>query len=175
MHHTLRRLRGHLANARPQPRTLHGYFAVDGAQHRRATVLVAQDSGDRAKAGAEIGPSELAEGSVYGRSMCSGLSDTTSMLQLRISLRGVSPPVWRRLLIHEEITIADLQHVMQLALGWNDEHVHQFMSRGWRYGGHREGALQFFDGPDTLSLAAFGLHEHERFAYVYDFTRMVVT
>jgi hypothetical protein len=92
------------------------------------------------------------------------------MLQLRISLRGVSPPVWRRLLIPEEITIADLQHVMQLAMGWNDEHVHQFMSRGWRYGGHREGALQCFDGPDTLSLAAFGLHEHERFAYVYDFT-----
>ena len=126
--------------------------------------------GDRAKAGAEIGPSELAEGSVYGRSMCSGLSDTTSMLQLRISLRGVSPPVWRRLLIHEEITIAELHHVMQLAMGWNDEHLHQFMIRGWRYGGHREGALQFFDGPDTLSLAAFGLHEHERFAYVYDFT-----
>ena len=42
MHYTLRRLRGLLASARPQPRTLHGYFAVDSAQHRRATVLVAQ-------------------------------------------------------------------------------------------------------------------------------------
>ncbi|KAA0998999.1 plasmid pRiA4b ORF-3 family protein [Paraburkholderia panacisoli] len=39
-----------------------------------------------------------------------------------------------------------------------------------RYGGHRDGALQVFDGPDTLSLAAIGLHEHDRFAHLYDFT-----
>ncbi|CAB3806234.1 hypothetical protein LMG28614_06344 [Paraburkholderia ultramafica] len=54
-------------------------------------------------------------------------------------------------------------------MGWNNEHLHQLIVRGWRYGGHREGALQFFDGPDTLSLAAFGLREYERFAYGYDF------
>jgi hypothetical protein len=97
-------------------------------------------------------------------------SDATSVLQLRISLRGVSPPVWRRLLIPEQITIAQLHRVMQLAMGWNDGHLHQFVIRGWRYGGHRDGALQFFDGPDTLPLAVFGLHVHERFAYVYDFS-----
>ena len=74
--------------------------------------------------------------------MDSDSSEVSPVLQLRISLRGVSPPVWRRLLIPEQITIAH----------------------------HRDGAFQFFDGPDTLNLAAFGLHEHERFAYVYDFT-----
>lgn len=102
--------------------------------------------------------------------MYSDPSEATSLLQLRISLRGVSPPVWRRLLIPERITVAQLHHVMQLAMGWTDEHLHQFIIRGWRYDGHRDGALQFFDGPDSLSLAEFGLHEHERFAYVYDFT-----
>lgn len=55
-------------------------------------------------------------------------------------------------------------------MGRNDEHLHQFVIRGWRYGRHRDGALQFLDDPDTLSLTAFGLYEHERFAYVYDFT-----
>jgi len=102
--------------------------------------------------------------------MDSDSSEATSVLQLRISLRGVSPPVWRRLLIPEQITIAQLHHVMQLAMGWHDEHLHRFVIRGWHYGGHRDGALQFFDGPDTLSLAAFSLHEHERFTYLYDFT-----
>ena len=97
-------------------------------------------------------------------------SETTSVLQLRISLQGVSPPFWRRLLIPERITIAQLHHVMQLAMGWSGEHLHQFVIRGWRYGGHRDGAMPFFAGPNTLSLAAFGLREHERFAYVYDFT-----
>ncbi|MEX3985134.1 hypothetical protein AB4Y45_39925 [Paraburkholderia sp. EG287A] len=58
----------------------------------------------------------------------------------------------------------------KLAMGWSDEHRHRLIIRGWRYGGHRDGALQFFDGPDTLSLVAFGLHEHERFGYLYDVT-----
>jgi hypothetical protein len=40
--------------------------------------------------------------------MDSDPSDPLSFLQLRISLRGVSPPVWRRLLISEQITIAQL-------------------------------------------------------------------
>jgi hypothetical protein len=33
-------------------------------------------------------------------------------------LRGVSPPVWQRLLIPEPSTVAQLHHVMQLAIGW---------------------------------------------------------
>ena len=125
---------------------------------------------DRAKAGAGIGSANMTEGCVYSVSMDSSPSEATSVLQLRISLRGVSPPVWRRLLIPEEITIAQLHQVMQLAMGWSDEHLHRFVIRGWRYGGHRDGAFQFFDGPDTLPFAAFGLHVHERFAYLYDFT-----
>jgi hypothetical protein len=127
-------------------------------------------SRDRAKAGARIGPEKITEGGVYSGSMDSDSSEATSVLQLRISLRGVSPPVWRRLLIPEQITIAQLHHVMQLAMGWHDEHLDRFVIRGWHYGGHRDGALRFFDGPDTLSLAAFNLHEHERFTYLYDFT-----
>jgi hypothetical protein len=59
---------------------------------------------------------------------------------------------------------------MQLAMDWKDEHLHRLIVRGWRYGGHRDGAFQFFDSLDTLSVAAFGLHEHERFAYLYEFT-----
>lgn len=55
-------------------------------------------------------------------------------------------------------------------MGWKDEHLHRFIVRGWRYGGHRDDAFQFFDSLDTLSVAAFGLHEHERFVYLYDFT-----
>jgi hypothetical protein len=78
--------------------------------------------------------------------MDSDSSEVTSVLQWRIRVRGVSPPVWRRLLIPEEITIAQLHDVMQLAMGWNDEHLHRFIIRRWRYGGHRDGALQFFDG-----------------------------
>ena len=56
--------------------------------------------------------------------MDSSPSEATSVLQLRISLRSVSTPVCRQLLIPEQITIAQLHHVMQLAMSWTDEHLH---------------------------------------------------
>ncbi|MDT8843942.1 IS1096 element passenger TnpR family protein [Paraburkholderia fungorum] len=74
--------------------------------------------------------------------MYSAPSEVPFVLQLRIGLRGVSPPVWRHLLIPGQVTIAQLHHVMLLAMGRNDEHLRQFVIRGWHYGGHRDGALQ---------------------------------
>jgi len=71
-------------------------------------------------------------------------SGTTSLLRLRFSLRGVSPSVWRRLLISQQITIAQLHHVMQLAMVWNDEHLHLFIIRGsalWRASRRRTAVL----------------------------------
>ncbi|TDG17739.1 hypothetical protein EYW47_36580 [Paraburkholderia silviterrae] len=50
--------------------------------------------------------------------MDSDSSDQSSVLQLRISLRCVGPPVCRRVLIPEQTTIAQLHQVMQLAMGW---------------------------------------------------------
>jgi hypothetical protein len=83
---------------------------------------------------------------------------------------GRRPPVWRRLLILEQVTIVLLHHVIQLEKGFDDEHLNQFITHGWCYGGHRDDALQFFAGPKALSLAAAGWREHGRVAYVYDFT-----
>jgi hypothetical protein len=44
--------------------------------------------------------------------------------QLRVWLQGVSPMVWRRLLVRSDSTIAELHQVLQIAFGWSDEHLH---------------------------------------------------
>ncbi|WP_317923820.1 plasmid pRiA4b ORF-3 family protein, partial [Cupriavidus sp. TA19] len=101
--------------------------------------------------------------------MASDPGPAISVLQLRIALRGLSPPVWRRVLIPESITLARLHGVIQAAMGWTDDHLHQFIIRGRRYGESREGALQFSTAATALQLSAFALREHEAFFYVYDF------
>ena len=63
-----------------------------------------------------------------------------AVMQLRMALRGLSPPVWRRVLIPEHITLARLHEVIQAAMGWTDDHLHQSIIRGRRYGEAREGA-----------------------------------
>ncbi|WP_349604957.1 plasmid pRiA4b ORF-3 family protein [Cupriavidus sp. DF5525] len=92
-----------------------------------------------------------------------------AVLQLRMALRGLSPPVWRRVLIPGHITLARLHEVIQAAMGWTDDHLHRFVIRGRRYGEAREGALQFSTAATTLTLSEFALREHEAFFYVYDF------
>ena len=47
--------------------------------------------------------------------------------QLRVVLRGVSPLIWRRLLIRSDSTIADLHASLQRVLGWSDEHLNRFV------------------------------------------------
>jgi hypothetical protein len=42
--------------------------------------------------------------------------------------------IWRRLLLLSDHTIADLHYTIQIAMGWDDFHLHQFLIRGKRYG-----------------------------------------
>ncbi|WP_434616044.1 plasmid pRiA4b ORF-3 family protein [Arthrobacter sp. A5] len=47
-------------------------------------------------------------------------------LELRISLDGIAPPIWRSIRVPESIELAELHRVIQLAFGWEDRHLHQF-------------------------------------------------
>src|SRR5438132_11502208 len=53
---------------------------------------------------------------------------------LKVTLREVKPPVWRRLRVAGDLTLRELHHVLQIALGWSDSHLHEFEVGGRRYG-----------------------------------------
>jgi hypothetical protein len=89
---------------------------------------------------------------------------------LRVVLRGVSPLIWRRLLVRSDSTIADLHASLQLVLGWSDEHLNRFVIHGREYGVWHDGGLGFRDSARHVRLAKLGLRVCERFLYEYDFT-----
>ena len=89
--------------------------------------------------------------------------------QLRIQLRSISPPVWRRIVVAADATIAQLHEIIQLSMGWEDEHLHRFVIRGREYGVPRPGGIGFEPDSHRLALEAFGFRVHERFVYEYDF------
>lgn len=58
----------------------------------------------------------------------------TDVYQLKITLKSVRPPVWRRVLVPGRITLASLHDVVQVAMGWTDSHLHQWEVDGQEYG-----------------------------------------
>jgi hypothetical protein len=47
-------------------------------------------------------------------------------LQLKITLTGIKPPIWRRILVTPEIKLNKLHDVLQIVMGWTNSHLHQF-------------------------------------------------
>jgi hypothetical protein len=59
--------------------------------------------------------------------------EMTMIYQLKVSLRYTSPPIWRRLQLRSDTTLRDLHYILQVAMGWENYHLYQFMSHGAFY------------------------------------------
>jgi Plasmid pRiA4b ORF-3-like protein len=93
---------------------------------------------------------------------------TVTVYQLKVALRAITPLIWRRLLVTSDTTIAQLHDIVQIAMGWEDLHLHQFRIHGKTYGIYRDGGISFADDPHQVILADFKLRTSERFVYEYD-------
>lgn len=46
---------------------------------------------------------------------------------LKIELLEIEPRIWRRVLVPGTITLAQLHEVIQIAMGWTNSHLHEFI------------------------------------------------
>src|SRR5262249_40962495 len=53
--------------------------------------------------------------------------------QFKVTLEDSMPPIWRRIQV-PDCTLGELHEVLQVAMGWEDAHLHQFVVRGDYYG-----------------------------------------
>ena len=49
-----------------------------------------------------------------------------TIYQIKIVLVGIEPPIWRTVLCKSDATLAEFHDVIQVAMGWNDSHLHKF-------------------------------------------------
>ncbi|MBA3442179.1 MAG: plasmid pRiA4b ORF-3 family protein [Pyrinomonadaceae bacterium] len=66
-----------------------------------------------------------------------------SIYQMKITLRGSKPPIWRRVEVRSDTTLHNLHWIIQTAMGWTNSHLHQFIV-----------GQQYYSQPD------FGIDEH---------------
>jgi hypothetical protein len=57
-----------------------------------------------------------------------------SVHRLKVTLREVRPPVWRRIEVPSDVTLGKLSGILEAAMGWLGYHLHAFDVAGTRYG-----------------------------------------
>lgn len=53
--------------------------------------------------------------------------DDSPIYQLKITLKGSKPPIWRRVQVRGSATLYKLHQIIQVAMDWTDSHLHQFI------------------------------------------------
>ena len=89
--------------------------------------------------------------------------DGQAVLQIKIWLIGISPMVWRRVLVPAAFTLRELHGVIQVVMGWEGFHLFQFCLRAVRYG-----SWELSTSSPDITLAALRLRTGARFIYEYD-------
>src|SRR5260370_18775926 len=85
--------------------------------------------------------------------------------QLHILLHQINPPIWRRLHVRSDSSIATLNDLLQIVFDWSDFHLHRFVIRGKEYGVSRKGCATFTTDARKVILSQFRFRVNERFLY----------
>ncbi len=104
-------------------------------------------------------------------SVAGGAAKPVKIYQIKVTLHGPRPPIWRRIQVRGDTTLAELHRILQCTLGWTDTHLHQFIIQGEQYGASDENQGESRKTRDerkyTLSELVAGASTP--FAYTYNF------
>lgn len=94
--------------------------------------------------------------------------------QVRISLIGFRPQIWRRLLIPSDLLLSDFHKIIQTAMGWTNSHLHQFIKDRTFYAPHMEEEDDFWPRPnridyEKITISELLKKEKDKIIYEYDF------
>ena len=93
----------------------------------------------------------------------------TQYMQLHIDLLDTEPPVWRRVAVDPSLTLDQLHMVIQLAMGWTDSHLHEFLTKkGDRIGVPHEDYLEEVTDERQVAVAKVFPRANTKLEYTYD-------
>ena len=87
--------------------------------------------------------------------------------ELKVSLSGSRPPMWRRVRLPATVTLGDLHDVIQVVFGWDGDHLHVFQA------GKKQYSDPLMDLDETRNEEAIGLRDAMarnagKISYTYD-------
>jgi hypothetical protein len=104
-----------------------------------------------------------------GRGAGAGRGCRPRTYSLRVTLAGIQPRVWRRLLVRETMRLSRLHEAVQVLFGWCDYQTHAFAIGGRRYGNPLNRGGVVIGDDRAATLADVRLADHGRAVYDYLF------
>jgi hypothetical protein len=103
-----------------------------------------------------------------------GKASGSPVYHLRITLEGIEPPIWRRLQLPGNASLGWLHAVIQVAMGWSNSHLHQFIAGKQLYSDPSFDLDEYADSPrvldeNTTPLCGVARRVRSSFVYEYDF------
>jgi hypothetical protein len=97
------------------------------------------------------------------------IASKAPVYQIKVTLEDSKPPIWRRILVRSDVTLEKLHYIIQVAMGWTDSHLHQFIV-GQTYFGepHLDYGFEMQD-ERRVKLNQVAPGEGAKFRYEYDF------
>ncbi len=89
--------------------------------------------------------------------------------QMKVTLDGISPPIWRRILVTSDTTLGKLHRILQVVMGWDDYHLHEFVIDEESYGKPDPDDFHEVKNERNVRLSKVIFGEGTKFEYIYDF------
>jgi len=90
--------------------------------------------------------------------------------QLKITLKNVRPPIWRRILVSGKTALPELHFIIQAVMGWHNCHLHSFEDGEVSYGERdTDFGLDELEDERRVKLQSIALAVGSKFEYLYDF------
>jgi Plasmid pRiA4b ORF-3-like protein len=100
----------------------------------------------------------------------SGLGNSVSMYELKITLAGIQPGIWRSLLVRGDTNLGLLHAIFQVAMGWKNSHLHQSVAGYERYGDPATTSEDLGEHDENkTTLREIAPRRRSWFVYDYDF------
>ena len=94
--------------------------------------------------------------------------EPAAVYQLKITLRDIKPPVWRRVQV-KDCSLTKLHDIIQTCMGWDGYHLHAFEIGGEQYSEPDPDGMMDAEDERKVKLSQVVAQGFKKFSYTYDF------